>query len=163
MQIHPKPGLHDVYIARDKVKMWFKIGMTGNDLENRRKAICRHEYDRRSYDKIDILDSWQFQDFFAALYLERATIALIKRFGFKQVRPQDWFEIDKPTMDVFRSTIYDIAYDIREWEKDNFGLECDCLRPNLRWDKDRPYCARAIKIGCEELSRRAQAGVGKSP
>ncbi len=77
MQIHPKHmkirptyGLHDVYVFRDKAKMWFKIGMTVGKLDDRRKEVCRRVYNRRSYDKIVVHYSWQVQDFFAALYLE---------------------------------------------------------------------------------------------
>jgi hypothetical protein len=48
-----KSGLHDVYILRDKIKtMWFKVGMTGKDLDYYRKQICYHVYGRRSHDKI---------------------------------------------------------------------------------------------------------------
>ena len=163
MNIHPKhisirptEGIHDVYIFRDKESSFFKIGMTVGHLEDRRKAVCRYVYNRRSYDKIVTHSSWQVQDFFATLFLERALIGIIRRFGYEQVREQDWFAVDVQTMEVVIRMVDDIAYEIRLWEKDNFGLKCDAIHLNF----DRPYCIKAYKIGREELTRRAQLKSG---
>jgi hypothetical protein len=156
MPIHPTYGLHDVYIFHDKEKMWFKIGMTVGKLEDRRRAVCRHEYGRQSNDKIVTHYSWQVQDFFTALYLERTLIGIIRRFEFAQVRQQDWFAIDKLTIGVVIRIVDDIFYDIREWEKDNFEFKSD----TVRYVTDRPYCVRASKIGRKELSRRAEGKSG---
>jgi hypothetical protein len=121
-----RPGLHDVYVARDKQTGWFKIGITGKDLEYYRKQLCQKIYGRRSQDKIEISCSWLFEDFWAAWYIEQTAIALVERFEFEKVRLGDWFAIDTPTMSVVVDLIDDLTFPIRKWEQVNFdpGLKC---------------------------------------
>jgi hypothetical protein len=123
-----RSGLHDVYIARDNKEGWFKIGLTGKDLEYYRKRLCHRIYGRRSYDSIEMCCSWLFEDFWAAWYIEQTTIALIERLGFERVREGDWFSIDRRTLAVVVEVIDDVAFSIRKWEQENFcfhdGLQC---------------------------------------
>lgn len=146
-----KSGPHNVYIARDKTKdACFKIGMTGYELEFYRKKLCHRVHGRRSHDTIVMRHSWHFQEFWAAWYVEQTTIALIKRFGFEQVREGDWFSIDEPCIEVVWEIVHDLAYDIREWETANNGLKCDPKKFS-RWER------ALAKMGRIELSRRANA------
>jgi hypothetical protein len=121
-----KPGPHNAYIARDKQNAWFKIGMTGQNLKSYRKQLCQRVYGRRSLDKIEICCSWRFEDFWAAWYIEKITIALIERFRFEQVRKGDWFAIDRPTMSIVVDLINNLASPIQHWEQVNFDPKLQC-------------------------------------
>ena len=124
-----RPGLHDVYIAHDMQKDWFKIGMTGKDLEYYRKQLCHRVYGRRSHDKIELCCSWLFEDFWAAWYIEQTAIELVERLGFERVRSGDWFAIDRPTMTIVVELVDDLAFPIRKWEQVNFAPELKCRPP----------------------------------
>ena len=127
-----RPGQHDVYVVRDKPEGWFKIGMTGEDLEKYRKQLCYLW--ARSDDGIEICCSWLFEDFWAAWYVEQTAIAFCDRFEFERVRSADWFAIDKPTMSVVVELIDLLAYPIRKWEQEKCQLKC--LPPFLHpWGK----------------------------
>ena len=132
IRIYPVPGRHHAYIARDKTKERFKVGMTGNDLNVRRKAICYDEYGRRSHDKIEMMHSWRFEDFFSAFYVEQTTIELLKLLGYER-RPGDWFAIDFHSIWEVIHVISDVAYHISGWETFNFCDSCNARRPSKRY------------------------------
>lgn len=122
-----RAGLHDVYIAQDKEKNWFKIGLTSKNLEYYCKQLCYRTYGRQSHGKIKIWCSWLFESFWAAWYIEQTTISIVERFGFEKMRDGDWFAIDEPTMSVVTDLIDELAVPIRQWEQSNFRANLDCL------------------------------------
>jgi hypothetical protein len=116
-----------VYIARDRLTGWFKIGMTGYDLEYYRKQLCYRTYGRRSHQTIEFCCSWLFYDFWSAWYVEQTTISLVERLELERVRSGDWFKIDRPTMAIVVDLIDDLALEIRKWERTNFAAAMTCL------------------------------------
>ncbi len=120
-------GPHHFYIFQHKTKPWFKFGES-RDPDGRRRNLGR-SLRSREYRR------WTFVNYYGCFYVEQTAIGLIKNLDFVQVRSQDWFELDPPTMDAIIVSIDELATSIIEWEELNTSTECDACR------KDRPYGA----------------------
>lgn len=116
-------GPHHVYVFYDKTKSRFKIGETrrpnGRLKDAARKVLSWHlrptlkEYHR-----------WSFQNYYAGIHVEQATINLLKLHGFSPVIEPDWFKIDEATMDAAIAVIDDLAKSVIRWEERNGSNDC---------------------------------------
>jgi hypothetical protein len=70
---------------------------------------------------------WTFQNYYAGIHVEQATINLLKLHGFSPVIKPDWFEIDGATMDAAITVIDGLAKSIIGWEDRNGGTECNAM------------------------------------
>lgn len=133
-------GPHHVYIFRDQTKPWFKIGET-RDLEGRRRDVTWRIYGANSLDRLTVYRSWSFQNYYAGIHVEQATIGLLKNIGLSPARNPDWFEVDLATIDAAIVSIDELARAINVWEQRNASTECSACLPGKPygdhvWDTD---------------------------
>jgi hypothetical protein len=110
-------GTWCTYVFAERDRPYFKIGLSRKP-QSRRKQVSSRKLRPRHY------RAWEFDSYFAALYVEQAIIGLLKDFEFQRVSSDDWFEVDEPTMKVVTEIADDLATKIRYWEFSNVGMFC---------------------------------------
>jgi len=137
------PGPYYAYVFKVRGRSRFKIGFSTKPHRRIRDVQIRRL-------RLTEYCKWQFDNYFAALYVEQQIIAYLKRFEFASLwGSDDWFDIDEPTMKVVIEIATDLAKQIKSWEQANWELDC-MPRPGT------PYHERMI-ADIEEQTRQARA------
>jgi len=129
---HVPKGPHHVYVFYDKTESRFKIGETRR-LAARRTDAARDVLSWHERPTLKIYRHWTFQNYYAGIHVEQASMNLLKLHGFSPVIKPDWFKIDRATMDAAITVIDDLAKVILDWEERSGGIECSPFQP------EKPY------------------------
>lgn len=127
---NPLPrGPYYTYVFKVRDKAQFKIGFSTNP-----HARLKGMQSRRL--RLTEFRRWEFQNYFAALYLEQQIIAYLKRFEFMPMGIyDDWYEIDEEVMKVVVEIATDLAKRIHGWEHANWDLDCVPLKGTPYYDR----------------------------
>ena len=68
---------------------------------------------------ISVYHSWLFDEYFTAHYAEQKSIKLLKNYGYKQIRSDDWFEIDRSEIDAAIRLIVEFERSVADWGLNN--------------------------------------------
>jgi predicted GIY-YIG superfamily endonuclease len=112
-----------VYVIHDGNNGLYKIGHTGN-LESRRRGLRKGHF----REKVKLYHSWFCDEYFTALYVEQILIKLLRNYGYKEVRTNNWFEIDQSEIDIAICLIGELIRRVADWELNNLYADLSVPR-----------------------------------
>ena len=113
-----------VYVFHDGNNGLYKIGHSGN-LERRRRGLRKGHFRKQ----VKLYRYWSFDEYFTALYVEQTFIKLLRSYGYKEVRENNWFEIDRSEIDVAIRLIGELVIRVADWER--YNLYADISVPPI--------------------------------